>query len=147
MFLLLGKINSFQRICDSSQIKNNLQQPAKEENVLWEQLILSFDIGGLPKWLSGKVSACQCRRHGFNPCVGKILWRRKKRHTREHTYKHTHTYHETYSTQRSIAKDFINLTNGTGIKFYLQVKKSKRKNFKKRLKMVICHIKSVPVQQ
>ena len=28
-------------------------------------------------WLSGKEPACQCRRHGFNPWVGKIPWRRK----------------------------------------------------------------------
>ena len=27
---------------------------------------------GLPWWLSGKESACQCRRHGFNPWSGKI---------------------------------------------------------------------------
>ena len=27
--------------------------------------------------LSDKVSACQCRRCGFDPWVGKILWRRK----------------------------------------------------------------------
>ena len=26
---------------------------------------------------SGKESSCQCRRHGFNPWVGKIPWRRK----------------------------------------------------------------------
>ena len=32
---------------------------------------------GLPRRLSGKESACQCRRHGFNPWVGKIPWRRK----------------------------------------------------------------------
>ena len=35
---------------------------------------------GLPWWLSGKESACQCKRcrsHGFNPWVRKILWRRK----------------------------------------------------------------------
>ena len=32
---------------------------------------------GLPRWLSGKESACQCRRLGFDPWVGKILWRRK----------------------------------------------------------------------
>ena len=35
---------------------------------------------GLPWWLSGKESACQCRRHrrlGFYPWVGKIPWRRK----------------------------------------------------------------------
>ena len=27
---------------------------------------------GLPWWLSGKESACQCRRHRFNPWTGKI---------------------------------------------------------------------------
>jgi len=27
---------------------------------------------GLPWWLSGKESACQCRRCGFDPCSGKI---------------------------------------------------------------------------
>ena len=32
---------------------------------------------GLPWWLSGKESTCQCRRHGFNPWVGKIPWRTK----------------------------------------------------------------------
>ena len=26
---------------------------------------------------NGKESACQCRRHGFNPWVGKIPWSRK----------------------------------------------------------------------
>ena len=34
-------------------------------------------MSGLLKWLSGKESACQCRRHGFDPWVGKVLWRRK----------------------------------------------------------------------
>ena len=28
--------------------------------------------------LSGKESACQCRRHGFDTWVGKIPWRRKR---------------------------------------------------------------------
>ena len=32
---------------------------------------------GLPWWPSGKESACQCRRRGFNPWVRKISWRRK----------------------------------------------------------------------
>ena len=43
---------------------------------------ISFQFGphqalcaGLPRWLSGKESACQCRRHGFDPWVGKIPWR------------------------------------------------------------------------
>ena len=34
----------------------------------------------LPRWLTGKESTCQCRRHkksGFDPWVGKILWSRK----------------------------------------------------------------------
>ena len=34
----------------------------------------------LPRWLSGKESACQCRRHRrcrFNPWVRKIPWSRK----------------------------------------------------------------------
>ena len=32
---------------------------------------------GLPWWLSGTESTCQCRRHEFNSSVGKIPWRRK----------------------------------------------------------------------
>ena len=35
---------------------------------------------GLPTWLSGKESACQCKRHrrqGFDVWVRKIPWRRK----------------------------------------------------------------------
>ena len=34
----------------------------------------------IPRWLSGRESACQCRtcrRRGFNPWVGKIPWGRK----------------------------------------------------------------------
>ena len=32
---------------------------------------------GLPRSLSGKESACQCRKCKFDPWVGKIPWRRK----------------------------------------------------------------------
>ena len=32
---------------------------------------------GLPWWLSGKESTCQCRRHVLDPWVGRIPWRRK----------------------------------------------------------------------
>ena len=35
--------------------------------------------GGFPGGANGKEPRCQCRRHKrrvFNPCVGKILWRR-----------------------------------------------------------------------
>ena len=32
---------------------------------------------GFPVDASGKESACQCRRHGFDPWIRKIPWRRK----------------------------------------------------------------------
>ena len=38
------------------------------------------ELRGPPRWLRSKESACQfrkLRRHGFNPWVGKIPWRRK----------------------------------------------------------------------
>ena len=31
-------------------------------------------VFGLPRWLRGKESACQCRRHRFNPWDKKIPW-------------------------------------------------------------------------
>ena len=48
------------------------------------QIIIILYIKPLPTWgfpggASAKEPACQCRtckRHGFNPCVGKIPWRR-----------------------------------------------------------------------
>ena len=40
---------------------------------------MSSDLGReeLPRWHSGKDSACQCRRLEFDLWVGKIPWRRK----------------------------------------------------------------------
>ena len=35
---------------------------------------------GIP-WLSGEESACQCKRCGFDPWVGRISWRRKWKST------------------------------------------------------------------
>ena len=40
-------------------------------------LILIIHYLGFPGGASGKESACQCKRHGFDPWVGKIPWRRK----------------------------------------------------------------------
>ena len=37
----------------------------------------SNSCSGLPWWLSGKESACKCRRLGFKPRFRKIPWRRK----------------------------------------------------------------------
>ena len=41
---------------------------AKAAKITWEK------VG---YWLGGKESTCQCRRHGFDPWVGEIPWRRK----------------------------------------------------------------------
>ena len=42
---------------------------------------MNKDIGtfkfGLPRWLSGKESTCQCGRRRFDPWVRKIPWSRK----------------------------------------------------------------------
>ena len=41
---------------------------------------IQWRVWGLPRWHSGKESACQCRRckrHARDPWVGKIPWRRK----------------------------------------------------------------------
>ena len=37
----------------------------------------AIHLAGLPRWLSGRESACQCRRHGFSPWVERIPWRKK----------------------------------------------------------------------
>ena len=39
--------------------------------------IILRPLSGIPRWLSGKEPAYQCRRHGFDPWVGRIPWRRK----------------------------------------------------------------------
>ena len=41
----------------------------------------SYIVSGLPWWLSGKESACQCGRCEFNRWVGKMPWRRKRQPT------------------------------------------------------------------
>ena len=42
---------------------------------IWNPWIASFRIiYWLPRWLSGKESACPCRRPGFKPWVRKIPW-------------------------------------------------------------------------
>ena len=48
-----------------------------------EHVCVSMESVGLPMWLSGKESACRCRRCGFDPWVRKIPgirkipWRKK----------------------------------------------------------------------
>ena len=47
-----------------------------KESDMTEQLNWTELNRGLPRWFSGEESACQCRRHGFDPWVRKIPWRR-----------------------------------------------------------------------
>ena len=46
-----------------------------------EDKLARRDLSGFPRWLSGKESACQCGRHGFDSWVRKIPWRRKQQPT------------------------------------------------------------------
>ena len=48
-------------------------------DVKWEAWVLrrTINISGASLVAQRKDSACQCRRHRFNPWVGKISWRRK----------------------------------------------------------------------
>ena len=41
------------------------------------KLLRARVVRGLPRWHSGEESDCRCRRHGFDPWAGKIIWRRK----------------------------------------------------------------------
>ena len=50
---------------------------------IWRYLQVDFvriELMSFPGGASGKGPACQCRRgkrRGFNPCIGKVPWRRK----------------------------------------------------------------------
>ena len=49
-------------------------------NLKIRKLLWPCDVYGLPRWCSGKESACECRRcrrRDFNPWVGKIPKSRK----------------------------------------------------------------------
>ena len=50
-------------------------QGLRSSHVFWGPL---FNPLGFPGgWFSGKESACQCKKHRFDPWVRKIPWRRK----------------------------------------------------------------------
>ena len=53
----------------------------KQSTILSTPGSLTLQVDSLPTEPpgkpSGKESSCQCRGHGFDPQVGKILWRRK----------------------------------------------------------------------
>ena len=52
----------------------------RKESDRTERLSLYIYMG-LPRWLYGKESTCQCRRCRYHPWVGKIPWKRKWQRT------------------------------------------------------------------
>ena len=64
-FLYVWHIHSFEMSKNKKLCPPHLHPGMLREGGIWEMVRLTG--GGLPWWLSGKESACQCRRHGFNP--------------------------------------------------------------------------------
>ena len=64
-------------------------------------------------WLSGKEPNCQCRRHGFDPWVGMILWRRKWQPTLVSLPGKSHGQRSLGATVHDIAKTQAQLSNQT----------------------------------
>ena len=74
-------------------MRNSMEVSLKTENGTWflffylqvnwaVDLTLTYSHSeGLPSCLSGRESACQCRRYGFDPWVRKIPWSRKQQLT------------------------------------------------------------------
>ena len=54
-------------------MENNFSTVWGGEGMVWDD---SWTLG-LPWWLRQQSICLQCRRPGFDPCVGKILWRRQ----------------------------------------------------------------------
>ena len=77
----------------TATMRNSMEVSLKTENGTWflffylqvnwaVDLTLTYSHSeGLPSCLSGRESACQCRRYGFDPWVRKIPWSRKQQLT------------------------------------------------------------------
>ena len=81
-----------------------------------------------PRWLSSKESPCQCRRrkrHGFDPWVGKIPWRRKWQTTPTFLPEKSHKAWQ--ATVHGVAKSQTRLSDWAGINTMLYSKKLKIK--------------------
>ena len=70
----------FLTICITSRIaslfpnKNSLRNSEGKENLTSYH---NLELKVLPRWLSGKESAHQCRRYRLDPWAGKIPWGKK----------------------------------------------------------------------
>ena len=67
----------------------------------------------LPWWLSDKETACQYRRRGFSPWVGKIPWRRKWQPTLMLIAEKFHRHRSLVGTVHGVAKRWMRLRDQT----------------------------------
>ena len=66
------------RITPSDQWFSNMSKPQNHLEALLKPIVdPHLIIYGLSRWFSSRESACQCRRHGFDPWDWKIPWSRK----------------------------------------------------------------------
>ena len=75
--LLVGKLRSCKLLCAAKKKKGGGEKK-KEKNVLFGEWQWQW---GLPRWPSGKESACQYRRCGLDPWIRKMPWRRERQPT------------------------------------------------------------------
>ena len=71
----------------------------------------------LPRWCSGKESTCQCRkckRHSFDPWVGKIPWRRKWQPTLAFLPRKYHGQRSLESTVHGVERSQTQLSHWAG---------------------------------
>ena len=67
------RITSMKSICVSIWTTALMWKKIPVKLLSPKDIKLNFLSTALPRWLSGNEFACQCRRHGFEPWVGKIL--------------------------------------------------------------------------
>ena len=103
--------------------KESSQTPEPDNEVFWallpkfcfttecHELVLFKTKEGLPRWLSGKESSCQCPRRGFSPWIRKVPWRRKWQPTLVFLPGNCHGQRSLGATVHGTAKSWTRLSN------------------------------------
>ena len=84
----------------------------KFAQLMWPLLKLGMHIPylGFLVDTASKESACQCKRHGFNPWVGKMLWRRKWQPLQYSCLENSMDREVWQATVRGVAKSWTQLS-------------------------------------